>query len=304
MAGYGLKSDVAKQITKMRFVGDIIPHSWYQHIRKSDKKTKQGDKPYLLAIMILANIIYWYRLEEVRDEKTDLVIGYRQKFKHKKLQKSYNDYSQKYGVGKRTIKRAFDYLTNKGLIKREFDNLNIKGECYNNVMFIEPVVDKIKEITYKHLDSYTPPPDKDVRRVQNSQEGGDKDGRGVVTNKSGAPDKDGKTNTKNTTDITTENSTEENKKNNKGAQTKVYQQFQRAFGYYPNKIQQQKITSYNITERMLVETIIAVGLGGHNETFLFNKLDRLQKKGVRTQQDFENNNVDKELEELYQQGYR
>lgn len=87
MAGYELKSDVAKQITKLSFKGDIIPHSWYQHIRKSDKKTKQGDKPYLLAIMILANIIYWYRLEEVRDESTNLIIGYRQKFKYKMLQK-------------------------------------------------------------------------------------------------------------------------------------------------------------------------------------------------------------------------
>ena len=42
--------------------GNIIPAIWYRTI------TKENGKPYLLAIVILADIVYWYRPSEVRDQ--------------------------------------------------------------------------------------------------------------------------------------------------------------------------------------------------------------------------------------------
>ena len=36
--------------------------------------TEKG-KPYLLAIMILADLVYWYRPSEIRDEGTGEVVG-------------------------------------------------------------------------------------------------------------------------------------------------------------------------------------------------------------------------------------
>lgn len=234
--GYKLQNEVAKQITKMNFVGDVIPHSWLSHIRKRDGKAVNGDKPYLLAIMILANICYWYRLAPIRDEQTDLTIGWEQKFEKDMLQKSYEDYSLKYGVGERTVKRAIDFLEKEGLIRREFRDLKIKGKHLSNVMFLEPIVSKIKEITYKDLDKFRGdkdvkfvdnPADKDVNRGVND---GDKDVKAVdklpdkdvqdkdVRSKSvdndkdvqdfdkdvSISDKDVKTYTENTTEITTE----------------------------------------------------------------------------------------------------
>ena len=47
---------------KLQITGNIIPVAWYQTIRK------ETGKPNLNAIIILADIVYWYRPIEVRDE--------------------------------------------------------------------------------------------------------------------------------------------------------------------------------------------------------------------------------------------
>ena len=39
----------------INITGNIIPAVWYRTI------TKENGKPYLLAIVILADIVYWYR---------------------------------------------------------------------------------------------------------------------------------------------------------------------------------------------------------------------------------------------------
>ena len=54
--------------------GNIIPAIWYRTI------TKENGKPYLLAIVILADIVYWYRPSWVEKEifggyfKTELSV--------------------------------------------------------------------------------------------------------------------------------------------------------------------------------------------------------------------------------------
>lgn len=49
--------------------GNIIPAIWYKTI------TKENGKPYLLAIVILTDIVYWYRPSEVRDQGTGHILG-------------------------------------------------------------------------------------------------------------------------------------------------------------------------------------------------------------------------------------
>lgn len=44
--------------------GNVIPEEWYKHILKPTT-----GKPYLLAITILADLVYWHRPTEVRDER-------------------------------------------------------------------------------------------------------------------------------------------------------------------------------------------------------------------------------------------
>ena len=62
--------------------GNVIPEEWYKHILKPTT-----GKPYLLAITILADLVYWHRPTEVRDERTGEVIGWKKKFHGEMLQK-------------------------------------------------------------------------------------------------------------------------------------------------------------------------------------------------------------------------
>ncbi|MBK8752212.1 MAG: hypothetical protein IPL99_11465 [Candidatus Competibacteraceae bacterium] len=50
------------EIGQMHFEGNIIPHPWYQRI------TLESGKPDLSAIILLAEIIYWYRPYQTLDK--------------------------------------------------------------------------------------------------------------------------------------------------------------------------------------------------------------------------------------------
>ena len=120
--------------------GNVIPEEWYKHILKPTT-----GKPYLLAITILADLVYWHRPTEVRDERTGEVIGWKKKFHGEMLQKSYQEYANKFGESKKTIKLAFDQLVEIGVIKRFFYNSIVKR-------FIIP--DNKKHIFCFTIDSY------------------------------------------------------------------------------------------------------------------------------------------------------
>ena len=55
--------------------GNIVPAIWYSTI------TKENGKPYLLAIVILADIVYWYRPSEVRDQEQDRFLAGKRNFR-------------------------------------------------------------------------------------------------------------------------------------------------------------------------------------------------------------------------------
>ncbi|KPA16127.1 replication protein DnaD [Candidatus Magnetomorum sp. HK-1] len=135
---------VCDQMKYIKIEGNITPISWYSNIL-----TKKG-KADTVAITILADILYWYRPFEDRDETTGGIIGYKQKFKADKLQKSYDDYSNLFNYTKRQVKQAIDNLCDQNLLTREFRHIKISnGRVLSNVMYLEPVIDKIQEITYK-----------------------------------------------------------------------------------------------------------------------------------------------------------
>ena len=71
---------------RIRISGNIIPQSWYKEI------LRDNGKPYLLAVTLLADIVYWYRPVEDRDESSGYVIGLRKRFRGDLLQKTYDEY--------------------------------------------------------------------------------------------------------------------------------------------------------------------------------------------------------------------
>lgn len=133
------------EIAELNISGNIIPILWFENIRY---KTEKGtEKANTLAILILSDIVYWYRPYEIRDEQTGSLVELKQKFKADKLQKSYSQYANIFGSTKNSIKSAIDFLVDFSLINREFRDINIKGKRLTNVMFLEPIPGKIKQIS-------------------------------------------------------------------------------------------------------------------------------------------------------------
>ncbi len=128
---------------RINISGNIIPQVWYKTV------TKENGKPHLLAITLLADIVYWYRPSELRDESTGQVTGWKKRFKGDMLQKTYQQYSDLLGESKRSIKAAFDRLEDIGVIKRFFRNVTCQnGMVLNNVMFVGLDTDMLYKLTY------------------------------------------------------------------------------------------------------------------------------------------------------------
>lgn len=160
----------------IHFEGNIIPHVWYQrlvltgkdadqdedgtHPRRSQRKSTTEGKPDLVAITILAEIVYWYRPAYVLDEHTGQVREVRRKFKADKLQRSYDGFAAKFGFSKTQVKRAFDRLEKHGLVTRDWRDITTRAMGrVSNVLFVEPVPDAVYALTCAALDqgADTPP---------------------------------------------------------------------------------------------------------------------------------------------------
>lgn len=162
------------QMESMYITGDIIPHRWYKEL------TKETGKPYLDAIVILSNIVYWYRPSDIVDERTGFVVGKKKKFSSDILQRSYKQLSEQFGLSERQARNAIVFLEEKGLIKRELRNLrDAKDNPINNVLFIRLFPSEVAKIS--------------IFNKQNPR-------KSVSPKSEGYPVEIGDTNTKNTTE--------------------------------------------------------------------------------------------------------
>lgn len=149
---YNRITNTVAEISKLNFDGNIVPHTWYTHIVKHYAKY---DKPYLEAIIILSDICYWFRYTPIRDEVSGKITSYKKKFKYDKLQKSYNDYMELYGLSAKMTKSAIDFLVKEGYIYREFVNYKPNKSSYiANQMFIEPIAARIAEISFPKKEDF------------------------------------------------------------------------------------------------------------------------------------------------------
>ena len=71
------------EVGEMSFVGNIIPDAWYHTI------TKENGHANLNAIVLLSEIVYWYRPTEMKDELSGRLTGMKKKFRDDLLQKDY-----------------------------------------------------------------------------------------------------------------------------------------------------------------------------------------------------------------------
>ncbi len=142
---YNTGISTCDQLREIAFTGNVIPQIWYRVFVKSDLK---HPKPHLLAINILADIVYWYRPREIRDEGTGQVIGYQKKFRDDMLQRSYAQIAEQFGCSAGQAKDAIVFLEQMGVVRREFRTLQFNGMVYANVLYLALNVERLKELTY------------------------------------------------------------------------------------------------------------------------------------------------------------
>ena len=119
-------------LIETNITGNVVPLEWYH------TETKPGGGADLTAIAILADIVYWYRPQPMRDEITGAFIGYRKRFRGKYLQRSYKDLSERLGISKDQTVRAVKRLEELGIIERVISTLDYDdGMTAYNVLFID-----------------------------------------------------------------------------------------------------------------------------------------------------------------------
>lgn len=151
---YSTGSEIVDQMKSLNITGNVIPPIWYKVFNNTDIESEASGKIRLLAINILADIVYWYRPTEIRDEKTGFVIGYKKKFKADLLQRSYDDLCQMFMCSKKDGQRAIAFLESFGVIKRVFRTLKVSGITVANVLFLQLDVDILKSLTYPDILPY------------------------------------------------------------------------------------------------------------------------------------------------------
>lgn len=161
MTGYPIISKSVTFLRNISFQGNVIPLTWYKTVLRTlpvDGGRKTEPKPDLVAISILADIVYWFRPIIERDEESGDIVGHRQKFKADKLQRSYKAYMEMYGLGEYQVKDAFDTLVNLGIVTLEFRRVEREGKLpLQNVMYIELNVPELLKITFLNSDGRIKP---------------------------------------------------------------------------------------------------------------------------------------------------
>ncbi len=126
-----------RQMRQLDTTGNIVPHSWYKAV------TFQNGKLDLLGMMILAEIVYWYRPTEVRDQYTGKLVEYRKKFKGDMLQRNYKSFANQFGVSSRQAMDAISRLEKNGFVIKEVRNVRTQTVTLGNVLFLAPNIEKL-----------------------------------------------------------------------------------------------------------------------------------------------------------------
>lgn len=135
-------SDIVDMMANFAPEGNIIHHEWFRTV------TKTKGKADLLAINILADVVYWYRPTVTRSESTGLIVEYKKKFQNDLLQRTYDSYSRQFGVSKRQVQEAMYRLEKLGVIKKELRNIKTEqGLFLSNVLYIKLDFDTLQKIS-------------------------------------------------------------------------------------------------------------------------------------------------------------
>ncbi|MDO4394148.1 MAG: DUF6017 domain-containing protein [Bacillota bacterium] len=118
-----------------------MPTSWFSKIKLD------SGRPNTVAIIVLSELLYWYRPTESKDEVTGQTI-WKKKFYADLLQKSIGDLADKFNFSYEQVKQALNRLQECGYIIKHKRHEVINGHKYGNHLYIELVPDRIKDLMY------------------------------------------------------------------------------------------------------------------------------------------------------------
>ncbi len=150
----GQATEIVLALGELNFTGNIIPETWYQWLCKEVPVKRDGTmgwRPYLEAIVILSDICYWYRPRYVRDELSGNLVAIEKRFAADKLQRSYQDLADRFGMGKDQARNAITWLVEQGYITTELRTIQARGTTLANVLFIEPCIEAITRISRPYM---------------------------------------------------------------------------------------------------------------------------------------------------------
>ena len=195
---YTTGNAVVDEVGTMNFTGNVIPIVWFKTI------CYPNGAPHNNAIHILADIVYWYRPIEERDEESGQIIGMRKKFKEEYLQRSYAQMAENFGLSKRQATEAVKALEEMGIIKRIFKTISVRGQTLNNVVFIKLIPKRLFEVTFPdEIEIKALSPQEGSALPIESERGAIREGQGKHLEGTGHS-LQGETNTKNILKITKE----------------------------------------------------------------------------------------------------
>lgn len=134
------------------FEGNTIPHTWYETLRLPN------GKPDIIAITLLAEIVYWYRPVIERDEQSGGISRKRKKFKGDMFSRSYQAFADRFGFSRRQVERAIKRLKDRGLLHTEIRIVDGPKRRMGNVLFLEPIPAAIRAITHPRPPAMDAPP--------------------------------------------------------------------------------------------------------------------------------------------------
>lgn len=140
MRGYELKSEIVAEAGLLHLSGATVPLEFFQTI-----KYKNG-KPDLVACLVLADILYWYRPIKMRDDETGQPTRWRQRFAGDKLHLNYESLGGKFGATERQARDACAKLKKLGLLTIEVRPVASGG----SQTFFEPNLQMIADILKQH----------------------------------------------------------------------------------------------------------------------------------------------------------
>ena len=135
-------NQIVDAIGKLNITGNVIPESWFRTV------VNNNNKPNRNAIMLLSEIVYWYRPKEERDEITNST-SYKKKFRDADyVQLGYEQLCKKFNLSQKQVREGLKLLESLNVIKRHCRNVHIEMGTLHNVLFIELIPEGLEAITY------------------------------------------------------------------------------------------------------------------------------------------------------------